>query len=212
VRGRALSHLVEFTLLHDQINVADRMSAALLALQQEEERLGARAFSRRAGGSPVRNAHWLRGVVLLRQGLAEDARREFEQELAAIAAGSAEMYVEAAALRGVLKADALLRRTPAPDLTRRLAKLEAQFRAELKTIPETALLIGDTYSRVDPEAAVEWLERTAAGSTCSDTVNRSLVYLKAGKRDLARRTLDVCAPTQEWERSCLNEVRRLVSD
>lgn len=212
VRGRALNHLVEFTLLHDQINVADRMSAALLALQQEEERLGARAFSRRAGEWPIRNAHWLRGVVLLRRGLAEDARREFEQELASINAGSVETYVEAASLRGVAKADTLLHRTPSPDLTRRLKQLEAQFRAEVKTIPETAVLIGDAYSRVDPEAAVEWLERTAAGSSCTDTVHRSLVYLKAGKRDLARRTLDYCSPTQEWERSCMGEVRRLLSD
>lgn len=211
LRGRGLKHLVEFTLLHGQINVADRMSAALLALQEEEERLGPRAFSRRAG-SPVRNAHWLRGVVYLRKGLAEEARHEFEQELASIPAAAADTYFEAATLRGLAKAESLRHKKLAPDLERRLAQLEAQFRSELATIPETALAVGDAYSRVDPEAAVEWLERTAAGSSCSDTVFRALVYLKAGKRDLARRTLEVCSPTQEWERSCMTEVRRLIGD
>lgn len=212
LRGRALNHLMEFTLLHDQIAVADRMSIALLELQQEEQALGSRAFSRRAGVLAERNAHWWRGIVLLRRGLADDARGEFELELASIRTGSSEMYLEAGALRGHVKADMLMHRKTPPDLGRRLAALENQFRADLKTMPETALLVGDAYSLVDPEAAVEWLERAVKGSSCTDTVNRSLVYLKAGNRDLARRTLDVCAPNQEWERGCMAEVRRLIGD
>ena len=212
LQGRVLNHLVDYTLFRDQINVADRMSAAMVALQQEEERLGARSFSQRAGGSPVRHAHWLRGVVLLRREQAEDARREFEQELASFTAETADIFLEAAALRGVVKADGLLRKTPTSDVTLRLKQLEAQFRSDMKKTPEIALLVGEAYSRVDPEAAVEWLERTVAGSSCTATVQRSLVYFKAGKRDLARHTLDVCAPTQEWERSCMSEVRRLVGD
>lgn len=212
LRGRALKHLIEFTLLHDRIIVADRMSAAFLELQREEERLGPRSFGRRAGIPAVRNAHWLRGVVLLRRGFPEEARREFEQELASMTAGTAETDIEAGALRGVLKADGLAHRDPAPDLGRRLAQLEAQFRSEVKKNPEVAMGIGDAYSRIDPEAAVEWLEKTAEGSSCTDTVRRALVYLKADKRDLARRTLDVCVPTQEWERSCKAVVQRLIGD
>jgi len=212
LRGRALNHLMEFTLLHDQINVADRMSVALVELQEEERTLGPRAFSRRSGMSTVRNAHLWRGIVLLRRGLAEEARREFELELASIKAGTSETYLEAGALRGLIQVDRLLHRKTPADIERRLATLEAQFRSDVKSIPETALLVGDAYSRVDPEAAVEWLERTASGSSCTDTVNRSLVYLKAGNRDLARRTLDVCAPNQEWERGCMAEVRRLIGD
>jgi serine/threonine protein kinase/tetratricopeptide (TPR) repeat protein len=212
LRGRALNHLMEFTLLHDQINVADRMSIALVELQEEEQALGPRAFGRRAGMSTVRNAHLWRGIVLQRRGLAEDARREFELELASIRAGTSETYLEAGALRGLIQVDRLLHRKTPADIERRLATLEAQFRADVKSTPEAALLVSDAYSRVDPEAAVEWLERTASGSSCTDTVNRSLVYLKAGKRDLARRTLDVCAPNQEWERGCMAEVRRLIGD
>jgi predicted transcriptional regulator len=154
----------------------------------------------------------LRGIVLLRKGLAEEARHEFEQELALITATAADTYFEAATLRGLAKAEGLRNKKLSPDLAQRLAQLEALFRYQQKTIPETALAVGDAYSRVDPEAAVEWLERTAAGSSCTETVTRSLVYLKAGKRDLARHTLDICAPTQEWERSCMTEVRRLVGD
>lgn len=212
LRGRALEHLVEFTLLHGQLNAADRMSLELLSLQQEEEHTGARSFTRRAGAAPVNHAHWLRGVVLLRRGLADDAKLEFERELASMTAGTTERYQEAAALRGLMQANSLRRKTLAPHLEQRLAQLESQFRSELKIAPETALAVGDAYAHVDPEAAVEWLGRSAASSSCSDTIHRSFVYIKAGKRDLARQTLDICAPTQEWERSCMTEVRRRLGD
>ncbi|HRI63245.1 MAG TPA: protein kinase [Polyangium sp.] len=212
LRGRVLNHLVEYTLLNDQINIADRMSLALLELQREEERLGPRAFGRRAGISPVKHAHWLRGVVWLRRGFPEEARGEFEQDLASITAGTAETEFEAGALRGLLKAEGLLHRRPAPDLTRRLAQLETQFRSEVEKTPEVATNIGDMYARVDPEAAVEWLEKGAKGSSCTNTVHRALVYLKAEKRDLAQRTLNHCTPSQEWERACIAQVHRLIGD
>jgi tetratricopeptide (TPR) repeat protein len=41
LRGRAMKHLIEFSLLHGQINVADRMSGALLSWQARRRKMGA---------------------------------------------------------------------------------------------------------------------------------------------------------------------------
>ncbi len=212
LQGSSLVHLILLTLHHGQVDVADRMSAKLVALQDDEERLGERAFSRRAGVSPVTDAHFLRGVVLLRRGVTEEARGEFERVLASNLAGSAAKYREAATLRGLSRVEQSRGKRLAPERERRLTDLEAGFRASAKESPDEILFVATEYEKVDAKAAVEWYERVVTPPSCSDAVYRALLYRTAERRDLAKKMLDSCKPAGEWEKSCVTSVRKLVSE
>jgi hypothetical protein len=212
LRGGSLVHLIMLTLQHGQVDVADRMSAKLVALQDEDERLGERAFSRRAGVSPVTDAHFLRGVVLLRRGSNEDARSEFERVLASNLAGSAAKYREAATLRGLSRVERSLGKRLSPDRERRLVDLEAGFRANAKASPNEIVFVTREYQHVDAKAAVEWNERVATPPSCSDAIYAAILYRAAERRDLAKAKLDLCKPVEEWEKSCVSSVRRVVSE
>ncbi len=210
--GRSLVQLVMLTLQHGQVDVADRMSAKLVAFQGEEERQGEHAFSRRAGMPPVTDAHFLRGIVLLRRESLEEARGEFERVLAMNMAGPAAKYDEAAAIRGIVRASEGQGKHTSPERERRLADLEAGFRASAKDSPEEIVFVAQAYADVDAQAAVAWFDRAAAPSSCSDVFQRALVYRTAERRDVAKKMLNFCQPVEQWEKSCLTSVRRLVSE
>lgn len=210
--GRSLVQLINLTLQSGQVDIADRMSAKLVALQDNEERLGDHAFSRRAGAPPVSDAHSLRGAVLLRRGLVEEARGEFERVLASNKAGSGAKLQEAAALRGVLRAVQSQGKRLSPEHERRLADLEAGFRANAKDSPEEIVFVAEMYADVDAKVAVDWFDRTATPSSCTEAFQRALVYRAAERRDAAKKILNFCKPIEQWEKSCMASVRTLVSE
>jgi tetratricopeptide (TPR) repeat protein len=208
--GRALELIVALALTHGQIQVADRMSERLLALYEEEQRLGLRALSRRAGAPPVQRAHFWRGAVLLRLGRFDEARARFDRELAVITAGQGDKIYEATAIRGLFRI-AKEQGKPLPsELARRLAGIEAEFRAGTNTDPISAMLLCDPYSSVDPQVAVTCLRPMAAPVSCEDAIARAHIYLNAERRDMVRQMLLACVPTQAWERACIDGVQMLL--
>jgi serine/threonine protein kinase/tetratricopeptide (TPR) repeat protein len=211
--GRALRHLVSLALENDRLQVANRVSEQLLAFAAEEQRLGPRALSRRAGMSPVQNAHFLRGAVLLRLGRLDEARAALERELAQIAKGAKkDTQFEAAAIRGITRVARQQHEQIAPALERRLNSIEAEYRSAMKSDPASAMPLSDAYSFIDPQAAVEWLLRMPPPASCSDAVYRALVYITANRRDVARKTLEACTPVESWETSCVEGVRTRLSE
>jgi tetratricopeptide (TPR) repeat protein len=208
--GRALSHIVSLALTHGRLGVADRMSQRLVALQEEEARLGPRAFTRRSGANPVENAHYLRAAVLLRLGREPEAAAELASHLSTITVGRANELNEAAALRGLARIEERRNAALAPDLARRLATLEAGFRETSAKEPEQAALVSDAYALVDPQAAVGWLDRASPPASCREALDRALVLLWADQKDRARAALAACVPVEQWERSCMQAVGKLI--
>lgn len=211
VRGRALRHLTSLAVQNDRLELADRTTEQLVALAEEERRLGPRALTRRAGLSPVSAAHFWRGAVLLRLGRLAEAKLAFLSELSQISPGqkvskSAGAF-EAASAMGLLRI-AKAQREPAPlDLERRLSRIEAQYSAEGD--PEGAWIMASTLVFVDPAASTKWIDRLSPASLCDQAVQRALIYRAADKLEQARKTVARCTPTQAWERSCVDRLRSL---
>jgi len=208
--GRALKHIVTLALLNQRLELAERMSARLVAFQAEEERLGSRAPSRRAGRPQTRGAHFLRGAVLLRLARYDDAAAAFRNEIAAIPEKQTQRWAEAASLQGLRLVARAAGQDLAPTLKRRLDHLEAEYRA--KPPSEGARILASAYSFVDPGAAAVWIERMGEPTSCELSVERALIHHAAGDDARARRALSGCKPSSKWESSCVQSLRSQVGD
>ncbi len=201
--GEILPHLTTLAVESSRLSVADRMTAQLVAFQQDEERLGRRALGRRAGMDPAQGAYLLRGGVLLRLGRVDQARAAFEEELRHLRHGYGAEESEAAAIVGLQRAAALDRRPVPPDLAKRLREIEAKPRS-----PEAIEPMVGELSKVAPDAALAWVEKLPAPTSCNAAIQRASVHLSMADSAAARRALAVCTPASRWERACVEALSK----
>jgi serine/threonine protein kinase/tetratricopeptide (TPR) repeat protein len=201
--GEILPHLTTLAVQSSRLSVADRMTAQLVTFQEDEERLGRRALGRRAGMDPAQGAYLLRGGVLLRLGRVDQARAAFEEELRHLRHGYGAEESEAAAIVGLQRAAALDRRPVPPDLARRLREIEAKPRS-LESIEP---MVGE-LSKVAPDAALAWVEKLPAPTSCNAAIQRASVHLSMADGAAARRALAVCSPVSRWERACVEALSK----
>lgn len=210
VAGDALAHLVELALQNGRIGVAERRSLELLAVQEEEERLGPAAWSRRAGLDPPAHAHFARAEVLLRLGNDAEAAAMLRRELARSGTGSVDVLTELASLRALTRLGPRAGQPPTRDEADRLRVLESEIESVAARDPSVAVAVAGALVWKDTEAAIRWLDRAGAPDDCSGAVRRAMIY-KAGERvEEARRALRACAPATKWESRCLEWARRRV--
>jgi tetratricopeptide (TPR) repeat protein len=201
--GRALTHLLAVAQDSGHVLVAEQASARLLAFQQEEEKLGPRAASRRAGASETRGAHLARGSALLAVGRFAEAKDAFSRALALLAESRGSPVEEATAIRGLMRIATEDKQAVPQALKERLATIEASYQERLRTKPEDVQILARTYQFVDPVAAADWIEPLGAPNNCEDALQRALIYRRAGRQERVRAMLASCAPTQQWERQCI---------
>jgi serine/threonine protein kinase/TolB-like protein/tetratricopeptide (TPR) repeat protein len=200
--GGLLTQLTHFALEDGRMTVADRASKQLAAFYDEEKRLGARAYSRRAGVSPTHGAHVHRGAVLIRLGRLEEAHAELAGALDIVSSGVGDRWNEAAALRGIHRIAELRGQRMQRAWKERLDALEQDYRKVAKDKPHVILALATTYRWVNPGAALEWLNWVAPPASFDDAFERALFYHAAGKDREARRSIEARPPTQQWERDC----------
>jgi tetratricopeptide (TPR) repeat protein len=203
--GRILEHLVGLAMQNERLPLADTLSARLLAYEAEERRLGPRSPSRRAGVPSSSHAALVRGGILLRLRKLDDARRVLRAQLERSAAGLGDKAVEAASIRGLLRAG-----SREASLERRLRELEGEFDVARRAQPAIALRVASFYSWSDPVAAARWLDRLATPGGCTEAINRALLYAGTGQARGARAALASCTPTQSWEKRCAAFVERRI--
>jgi eukaryotic-like serine/threonine-protein kinase len=203
--GWLLGQLVHVALQEGKTAVADRASQQLVEFYEEERRLGARAYSRRAGVSPVNGAHLLRARVLMRLDQPESIDRagaELLGELDTMAGGIGDRWNEATALRGLLRIAALQGR-PAPSAWKeRLDALEHDYRATARETPNAIRGAALTYQWFDPDAALALLALLDAPASFQEVFDRALIYHAAGKDDEARKVLGAHPAVEGWEQRC----------
>jgi tetratricopeptide (TPR) repeat protein len=198
--GEILRQLAELSVLSGQLALADRSSERLLAFQEEEERLGPRALSQRAGVAPTRGAHMMRGSVLLRLGRTDEARAELQRDLEEVARGWGQEATEAASIRGLGRAQ---KGPLPPDLERRLKEIEAKHKAAALREPAAALQLAGAYLMTDPEAALAWLALAGSPASCGESIDRALIQHVAGDDGAARQSLSRCHAQTQWEQRCV---------
>ncbi|MCC6551516.1 MAG: protein kinase [Polyangiaceae bacterium] len=203
--GRALTHLVGLALGNDRVLLAERMSARLVAFHEGELRLGPRAVSRRAGAPEVSGVFVLRGAALLRIDRHEEAHEAFARELAELG-GRGDDWAEAAAIRGMERAAAGRGEPRNAALRRRLAEIEADYRARAAKDPGAGKTMATAYLLVDPGAAAQWIAAAGAPRDCEEALYRARIHAAAGQPQEAREALQACRPEQEWERRCVAQL------
>jgi tetratricopeptide (TPR) repeat protein len=207
ISDRILQHLVLLALQNSRLALAERMSRRLVEFQEEEARLGSRAFSRRMGAPLSQDAYLRRGAVLLRLGQLEEAKVALERELQVISDQIGTKGDEAAAIRGLLRIAREQGREAPPDLERRLSALEADYLSAAASNPGVLMTLAGKYQFTEPSAAVAWLERLGAPTSFRDTLGRAVFYNAAGDSEAARRALDACRPVERWEQACVDWMR-----
>lgn len=209
--GRALAHLLVLVLKHGQAHQAERLSEELVALFEEEYRLGEKARTRRAGAPPIKNAYFLRGAALLHVGKAQQAQVAFEKELSFLSPERPNKVLEAAALLGLQQSAIAQKKKLAEPLARRAASIEQEWLRSLRQKSEEAMALLDAYSFVAPEVGVKWIGYLPKPETCRDAVGMALLAAQGSRPDLAKEMLARCAPREEWERSCVTAALSLAS-
>lgn len=204
--GEILPLLVTLALQGDHLELADGLSAKLVDLQLEEERLGPRALSRRAGVDPAQGAFLLRGGVLLRRGLLAEAREAFEEELDRHRSGPGAAESGAAALYGLSRVAAAGGGPVSPDRSVRLRDIESRPRA-----PEEIEGFVGEIAKVSPEDALPWLARLGSPSSCNEAIQRAYLHISLGDRAAASRALAVCERPSVWESECVTALRGRLS-
>ncbi|MBK8259257.1 MAG: serine/threonine protein kinase [Polyangiaceae bacterium] len=204
VAGSALAHLAELTLQNGRLYVAERASAELLGLQEEEKRLGSASLSRRAGYDPVENAHFIHAEVLLGLGRDAEAATALRAELRDIGAASTHALVEFAALVGLDSIESRAGKTVRPEDRARRTSLEAELNNMVKADSSAAVQVGGALLWIDSEAAIYWLNRAAPPArSCTAAISQAVMFGVSGRRDKARALLNTCTPQTETERACL---------
>jgi len=202
----SIRHLAGLSLQQGRLLVADRVSALLVEIQDDERRLGARALSRRAGNPPMLAAHLTRATVLTQLGRREEAWDELMRELDGIASGISDSWSEAAAIRGLMRLAPLVHKSVPAPLIARLEVLEREFKAAMAKNASIGRTVGNAYSMTAPNEAIAWLDGIGAPKTCEDAIDRFISYHRAGDDAAARRALEACKPTHEWEKACVTRL------
>ncbi|HEU4404827.1 MAG TPA: protein kinase [Polyangiaceae bacterium] len=200
--GELADHLIELALQNDQLPLADRFSAQLVAFQENEQAEGPRSLSRKAGVEPTKGAYFKRAAVLLRQERWEEARAALEKELALASPGFADARMEAAALHALVLLEGKGYGKVAPKSRGRLEQLEKSFP------PEAAFSVSFTYGLVDPNAALKWLDPPPAEPSCDLAIHRAALLRAAGQVERARAEVRACRPEGEREKRCVDLMAR----
>lgn len=160
-------------------------------------------------------AYLMRGSVLLRlsdenPARLTDARIAFEHEVTRAHSRVGATWMEAAAIRGLMRVAKAQRSTVPESYLQRLRAIEADAEHRFKSEPSIASAIASSYGWSDPDAALKWAARLGPPTSFADAWWRALLLHQTGNRIEAQRMLARWNGRERWELNCQAWARRLI--
>jgi hypothetical protein len=141
-------------------------------------------------------------MVLMRLGHLDEARAHLEQELHNVTPGIGNQWAEPLAIRGLLRIAEQKNEAAPPELRRRLAAIEAEYRSAAEKDRRIGRRLAGAYRFVDPQAALAFAARLGPPENFREVLCLAVDHHLAGDDAGARRVLGEGHAARKWERQC----------